>query len=81
MKKYLQYDAIKYSSPHSDVGIRTPRGSTPVSPGSGSQDVLDLSAKADANAVAMVTGQKWNAEQDAAPLDLSGYSRQQVLQP
>lgn len=79
MKKYLQYNVTQYSAPPNDVGVGQPRRATPISPGLGTQHVLDLSAKSDVSAVAMVTGRTWNSEQEAAPLDLSGYSRQQVL--
>ena len=78
MKKYLHYDATQFSLPRADVRVRTPGGPTPVSQGLGRQDALDLSSRPEVNVVAMVTSRKWGEEQDSVPLDLSGYTRQQV---
>lgn len=79
MKKYLHYDAAQFSTPRSDAGVRQPGRATPSSPRGEGQDVLDLSAKSEVNAVTMVTNRKWNEEQDAVPLDLSGYGRQEQV--
>lgn len=79
MKKYLHYDAAQFSTSRSDAGVRQPGRATPSSARGGGQDVLDLSAKSEVSAVSMVTSQKWNEDDDAMPLDLSRYGRQEQV--